>query len=81
MIPWNEFAAAAEQLSGNRWKTRTARQLRRSPSTIRRWQKQGYVPESDEGEVRHLLGMQQPRSQSDLVAEVFIKAFGIRMIG
>lgn len=44
MLTWYEFAAAAQAFAGNRWKTRTARHLRRSPQTLRRWEEAGYVP-------------------------------------
>lgn len=81
MLTWNEFEAVAQATVGRRWKTSVARRLRRSPSTLRRWEERGYVPESSEGEVRHLLGLPIPRSQSDLIAEALIKALNIKMIG
>jgi hypothetical protein len=78
---WQEFSEAAERLEGKHWRTRIARRLGRSPSTIWRWEKKGHIPKAAEGAVRSMLDIPSPNSQSDLIAAALIKAFNIKMIG
>lgn len=78
---WQEFAEAAERLEGKHWRTRIAHRLGRSPSTIWRWEKKGFIPKAAEGAVRSMLDIQPAKSPSDAIAEALVKAFGIKMIG
>jgi transposase-like protein len=79
-MQWEQFAEAAEKIEGKHWKSRIARRLGRSPSTIWRWEKKGTIPKTAEGAVLTLLDV-QPRSQSDMIADAIVKAFNIKMIG
>jgi transposase-like protein len=78
---WQDFSEAAERLEGKHWRTRIARRLGRSPSTIWRWEKKGFIPKAAEGAVKSMLDIRPPKSQSDLIAEALIKALDIKMIG
>jgi DNA-binding transcriptional regulator YiaG len=79
-MQWHEFAETAERLEGKHWRSKIAKRLGRSPSTIWRWERKGAIPKTAEGAVLQLLAV-QPQSQSDMIADAIVKALNIKMIG